>query len=326
MTSESDSDSDSTHKEIEETRQILARKAKEIALQALRTLREQNTSTEFEKTFTTSDESTIEMATVFKKAQEVTRLIRHDFSGKPDELQDFLNDCTLADKYCPDEFKNNLLIEIVSHITKAARSDLQGVEITTWTELKEYLLKKYKYQHTFDQLCDQLSSIEQTSSEKISDYADRIRHLIWKAKEAGTTEGETAEFMDKVLEKLALNRFKNHSQTETSRFLRIKGVTTFDQAVQEALEEERQSRPTLKKKFCSYCKLPNHTYAECRKKNKPSTSHIVTCAYCKIPGHHISECRKKAYQDKFKSSSQQADSLITFIQYIAIIVKNQGIL
>lgn len=62
----------------------------------------------------------------FKKVSEITRLIRHEFSGSNDELQPFLDDAILANAYCPKEFKRNLFVEIVSHITKGARADLQA--------------------------------------------------------------------------------------------------------------------------------------------------------------------------------------------------------
>ena len=42
----------------------------------------------------------------FTKSRDITRLIRHDFNGNPDELQNFLDDCNLAYLYCPRAFKN----------------------------------------------------------------------------------------------------------------------------------------------------------------------------------------------------------------------------
>ena len=45
------------------------------------------------------------MVTNFKKLGEVTKLIRHEFSGNPDKLQAFMDDCKLANQYCPDETK-----------------------------------------------------------------------------------------------------------------------------------------------------------------------------------------------------------------------------
>lgn len=125
-------------------------------------------------------------------------------------------------------------------------------------------------------------------------YAERIRHLIWKAKEVAKTEGESTEYVDKVTEQSPLNRFKNNSHPDMARFLRTKGVKTFDEAVKEALEEERQIRPAQKSKYCTICKMSNHNTSECRKK-KLSTQ---VCTYCKITGHHISECWKKSYFDK----------------------------
>jgi len=62
------------------------------------------------------------------KASEVTKLIRHEFSGDPNELQAFMDDCKLAHSICPDNFKRNVYIEIMAHITKSARSDLRGRE------------------------------------------------------------------------------------------------------------------------------------------------------------------------------------------------------
>lgn len=242
----------------------------------------------------------------FSNASEITRLIRHDFSGNPEELQPFLDDCKLASTWCPKEHQGILFVEIVSHITKAARAELAGRrDITTYEALASYLLRKYKYQYTFAQLCDQLSSISQKPSEDSDSYAGRIRHLIWKIKEASATEGESATYTAKLTEQLALNRFKNHSLPEMSRFLRIKDVDSFDEAVQEALEEERQTRknPEFSKKYCSFCKLSNHNTNDCRKKGMKPYKPSITCTYCKINGHHTSECRKKAFNDRQKIHS-----------------------
>lgn len=211
----------------------------------------------------------------FQKASQITRLIKHEFSGNPAELQPFLDDCSLAQTYCPPEFKRNLFIEIISRITNAARSDLAGKkEIKTYEALIDYLQKKYKYQYTFSQLCEQLSNVSQKPNEKINDYADRIRHIVWKLKEAARTENENAEYAEKLSEQLALNRFKNHTYADMARFLRTKGVRTFDEAVQEALEEERQSsyQSPLKTKYCSNCKRSNHNTSECRAKYSSPTA------------------------------------------------------
>lgn len=106
---------------------------------------------------------------------------------------------------CPIEYIPNLLIELVSRITKSARADLQGRDINNWDSLKEHLRCKYKYQNTFDQLLDQLTSIEQKTTESSETYADQIRKLIWKAKEVGITEKQDVNYISKITEHLALN-------------------------------------------------------------------------------------------------------------------------
>ncbi|XKL63081.1 hypothetical protein PGB90_005445 [Kerria lacca] len=88
---------------------------------------------------------------IFRKPSELTHLIRHEFSGNPDELQAFLDDCNLANLYCPPEMVHNLFIKIFAHITKAARLDLQDrSDLNTWEKLKEYLKEKYEYHYTFN--------------------------------------------------------------------------------------------------------------------------------------------------------------------------------
>lgn len=149
---------------------------------------------------------TTSVGSIFKKLSELTHLIRHKFSGKPDELQAFLEDYNFVNLYCPLKMVHNFFIEVVAHITQGTRSDLQGgSNLKTWDKLKEYLKKKY------NQLCEQLSCIEQKSSEKSEQYANRIRHLIWKAKEAASTEGKDVKYATKLMENLTLNRFKHPS-------------------------------------------------------------------------------------------------------------------
>ena len=248
-------------------------------------------------------------SSAFTKASEITHLIRHEFCGKPEELQAFIDDANLAMSVCPPRFIPQVFTEIVAHITKGARTDLQGRNFVEWEPLKEHLRRKYKYHYTFDQLCDQLSGITQKPNEKTEAYADRIRQLVWKAKEIAKTTGENLDYVEKVLERYALNRFKNHTLPEMSKFLRIKGVKTFDDAVLEALDEERISRTNVLK-YCSRCKTNTHNTSECNRKpfssnnnHGSSSNNVKTCAYCRIPGHSLSKCRKRAYNERMKKEN-----------------------
>ncbi|XKL66136.1 hypothetical protein PGB90_009556 [Kerria lacca] len=131
------------------------RLAKTIAKNRIRNL---SVVSPLDSKFPTNMTTTPIVGPIFKKPSDITRLIRHEFSGRPDELQAFLDDYNLANMYCPPDMVHNLFIEIVAHITKAARSDLQGrSDLKTWEKLRDYLKKKYKYHYTFNQLCEQLS-------------------------------------------------------------------------------------------------------------------------------------------------------------------------
>ena len=191
--------------------------------------------------------------------------------------------------------------------------------MTSWQAIKAYLKQKYKFTYTHNQLHDQLSSATQKPDENIGAYADRIRRLIWKIKEVGLSEGEEIDFLNKMTELQAFNRFVNHSLPEISKFLRLKGVKTFDKAVLEAVEEDRIAKFSYStKKYCSHCKTATHNTVDCRKKSSNSqnssnsSNSSKICAYCKIPGHHITECRKRAAANEYKqrassnASSQKA--------------------
>lgn len=70
-----------------------------------------------------SNNMTTPTGPIFCKPSELTRLIRHDFSGNPNKLQAFLDNCNFANLYCPPKMVHNLFIEIVAHIIKAAHSN-----------------------------------------------------------------------------------------------------------------------------------------------------------------------------------------------------------
>lgn len=261
----------------------------------------------------TKEKSRPPASTAFKKSSEITRLIRHEFSGKVDELQPFLDDANLAASICPDEFVPNLYTEIVSHITKSARSELDGRDFKDWEALKEHLKKKYKYRYTFNQMCDQLASVYQKPNEKTEAYADRIRDLVWKATEIGIAENKNKDFIAAVLNTSALNRFKLHSLPEMSRFLRVRNVKTFDEAVLDALEEERTILAT--NKFCKRCNSNTHSLSECTRKFPSSNSghqnynqEKKVCRFCKLIGHTIGECRKRAFHERNKKNNPSHSS------------------
>lgn len=56
--------------------------------------------------------------------------------------------------------------------------------------------------------------------------------------------------------------------------------------------------------FCRYCKKPNHTIQECRKRERRNKEHPpIRCNFCKNVGHQEANCRKKQNQPQHQPSS-----------------------
>lgn len=69
---------------------------------------------------------TSQSSLMFTKSSEVTNYIQNTFSGKANELQRYLDDCDLANKICPNQWKSLLLIKAISKIQDQARIDIDG--------------------------------------------------------------------------------------------------------------------------------------------------------------------------------------------------------
>lgn len=84
--------------------------------------------------------------------------LRHNFGGKPEELQGFLDDSSLAMELTQPDVHEELYAKIVNQIDGSARGELRAYKINNFYEFQEYLIQTYRQKKTF-QLCTEISKL-----------------------------------------------------------------------------------------------------------------------------------------------------------------------
>lgn len=240
----------------------------------------------------------INMTTFFNDPRQIMAIISTSFSGRKEELQNFLRQCDLAMNECQTEWKHSLLVFICSRIKDEAGIELAALSETPqdWPTLRKFLIQKYQERETFEQIYAELTNISQKQNEDVAVYASRIQNLIWKAKERGQNHPELDKAtIAKMVDFQGRQRLIDFCAPEISQHLRcVSGKMTFQEALSKATLEETKIRETRGKfrtpRYCSNCKTNTHNTAECRSKNPTGTKF---CTYCKFKGHTIEECRRK---------------------------------
>jgi hypothetical protein len=279
-------------------------------------------------------------ARAYTKYSSITNLIQTTFSGERDTLQEFIDQCTLANNTCKPIWRPSLLIHIQSRISGNARIDIRDQVFDTWAKLQSFLESRFQDPKTEDQLMNELSSIRQFQNESVTEFFRRIEKIKMRIIEITRISGESKKF----LERIALTHFTNKCHPGIARFLTSNKYATANEALAAAVGLEkfensieknsssaskwccncrmknhntdkctkRQSASsTSAKKYCSFHETNSHNTSECRARNMPSTSKVtintVNCNYCKKDGHGISDCRKLKWKREQEEKNKTVD-------------------
>lgn len=254
----------------------------------------------------------------------LSSLIPNNFNGNRQEYYEFISNCSSAMSLANDNQKNALLLFIVSKLTGAVRTQLQGKTYSNWDELKNLLDNIFQDKKHYLQLMEELNTLRQKPSEPVASFHDKIYKLVSRIINTIPSENQIQRNSKiEIIKELALTRFVHHSLPDISRFLRGQSLHTMSDAFNKAIEEEKALNMSKRdhinrsNKFCHHCKIVGHLTNECRKKTVftnqklKASREIKICKYCKKQGHLIEDCftLKRKNASKTFLESQQPNSL-----------------
>lgn len=266
-------------------------------------------------------------------------MITKRFTGKPEDLQVFLDQINNARELCAISQRRNLLALIFNAIEGEPRETLrERPDIQSYTQLVTFLKEHYEPRESFAQAYSRLSNAKQDHNETVRQFGDRLIHLAYLAKNASKKERKLVEetilengrlvtipsrAATHMIEFTALERFKVGTKLEISRFIRCNPYAdTLNKAIHEAVEfeaKEIQEKSLRGNSRPGNCRVhgPNcgHTDRDCRVQQHKKTSNEKYCSYCKIPGHTRDECRKRQRDEENKRSGRSSSTLVMNCSY-----------
>lgn len=255
------------------------------------------------KTTIPSEAMSLDIGTLLK-------LIPHFDTEKNEQVYRFVRSCDSAFKLGSTEQAQILLVYALNNITGSGASDIHAKQISSWSELRSFLIDKFSNVKTISHLNLELQSMFQKPTESITDYFHRV-----DLSRSKIVEKLNAEICDSSLpgrlattEETALSVFVNGLNSNMGCMLRTKGFSNLSEAGRFALQEDKiramnDARQSLFKSAFSrpaaVVQKPQNRIFQPRltyNNNAPTNSKI--CNYCKNPGHVISECRKRMYNNQ----------------------------
>lgn len=245
--------------------------------------------------------------------KDITDLIK-EYKGEAKELNSFIKNIdrlwTYIDAYDIADKERFLLVLQLKLIDKAADAT-KNVTFQNWQHVKQALKDNINPQKNIEKAELKLSNIKQKEKEDIETFSKRVEEALEDFNKSFNLEEEN-EVLKKENDRKARKAFENgltDSQLRNKAIMR--GNKTLRDSVDYVIEQElRQSevKPrAFSNKFCSYCKLSNHNFSECRKRQastasnsntKPTPSNAntsanneITCYKCLKKGHYASSCR-----------------------------------
>lgn len=245
------------------------------------------------------------------------QLIPEFNTNQSNQIYRFVRSCDSAFKLASISQESILLIYALNKISGPGSSDVHCKTYDTWTELKEFLIKKFSQTKTIGHLSLELQNMFQKHNETVTDYYLRVDLCRNKMIEKLNAEINDNSLQGRIemTEETSLSVFINGLNSDIGSMLRTKNFENLSDAGNFAIQEDKirnmnKARQSLNRSGFNPSTRPiqnlPHRIPNFR---PPPPRHIQqnqinktfnpmkTCNYCKKTGHYIADCRKLAYNN-----------------------------
>lgn len=252
---------------------------------------------------------TMELNTLFKFIKP--------YDGSRETLNSFIVNCNNAYDLATETQKLILFKYIISQLNGKAEVACSIKEFNSWEQLKDFLKTQFSDRKHYSYLLTELQECKQGTSESVNQFALRIEtflsQLLIEVSSSNTKQKELPG-RSAAMEDLALHHFLMGLYPRLSNIVRCKSPKTLNEAINQAVSEERIQQ-TLYKRTQTESKPTNNNNNRLNTRAGPSRGNFyapnqqrpalsqsqgstsVFCRYCKIPGHDISACRKREFNN-----------------------------
>lgn len=235
------------------------------------------------------------------------------FDGNNVKLSHFISLCYEARQLLSNYSDKEFLTLVRTKLTGQAQAIILGKSFDCFNDLVKYLKSIFSPCHDFFALSGTLESTYQKNDETVLSYASRIREIAVQIFEESENFFPSMSLYDRkeIIDSKIVDKFIQGLRKELRSC--VKTRTNFDEAVQEAVCEERLSlRDQLLIKsslvndeesnlnvskvhyiadVCQMCDEPHHTALNCPLiiARKATTSPVI-CQFCSRPNHIAKNC------------------------------------
>lgn len=236
-----------------------------------------------------NETKSIEMATY--PIEFLTSFINsYDGSG---ELRKFIKNCDYAINIATKDQKTVLYKFILTRINGKADNIISCRQLDNWETCKEFLLENFSQTKTFSQFLLELQSCKQHTQESVLEYTQRMEKCysnLTRAAKAEAKEDNELIGQQTLIKKLVLQAFLIGILPEYAGILRARDPSSFEEAAQFAINEEKLQKLSNANKYNKFYKndrndRPRNVFFETNKKQ-------IICYFCNKPGHFKKNCFK----------------------------------
>lgn len=172
---------------------------------------------------------------------EAIKLIPKFSGGSEGVYSQFEKKCDFIMGHVNTDLKPVILEAILAELTDKASEAVRYREISSWEELRKHLRSIFGKTHLVQFLQKQLSQLRQFDKESVQDYANRVEKIYHELTCALTVDkpANGTKIIAQTIQSQALSIFISGIQYAIRIILKANKVTTFEEAVFLALEEEK---------------------------------------------------------------------------------------
>lgn len=234
----------------------------------------------------------------------------HPFDGSREKLNSFLTNCNNAYSTATASQKPLIFQYILSQLQGRAESACSIKEFDNWDQLSGFLKNQFGERKHYAHLITDLQECRQGPNEPINQFALRVETSLSKLlTEITLSNKKKTELNGRLaaMEELGLHTFLLGLSPHISNYVRNKGPSNLNDAINLAISEEKIIN--LQHKYNAFSLSSNST-SRPKQQQAPRTNmsmrpisytqpnqNIPFCRYCKTQGHTIDVCKKREFNN-----------------------------